>query len=113
MPFRAVIWEGIPVAHILCAVVGVDRQLVLCTLLPQMHHLAQVALQFLSSTKHSNPVSKNQGISVPAASDSCSHTHMPDKRMAHGRVSGLWWRGCFRLTHSEELSRALSALRAG
>ena len=62
MPFRAVIWEGVPVAHILGAIVGVDRQLVLCTLLPQMHHLAQIALQLLSSTKHSNTVNKGQGV---------------------------------------------------
>lgn len=80
MPLRAVIWEGISVAHILRAIVGVDRKLVLCTLLPQMHHLAQVALQLLSSAKHSNPLNKSQGVTVSAASNTCNHTHMPGCR---------------------------------
>ena len=95
MSFRAVIREGIPVAHILGAIVGVDRKLILCTLLPQMHHLAQVALQLLSSTKHSASVNKSLGNSVSAASNSCDDTHMPGGRRSLGKVSKVWYRGTF------------------
>ena len=47
MILRSVVWEGVSVAHILSAAARVDGKLVLCGLVPQMHHVPQVCLQLL------------------------------------------------------------------
>ncbi len=47
-----IIREGVAVAHVLSAIAGVDGQLVLCRLVPQMHHVPQVCLQLLQQKKH-------------------------------------------------------------
>ena len=51
---RPVVWEGVAMAHILRAVAGVDRQLVLRSLVPQVHCVPQVRLQLLQAQKPLN-----------------------------------------------------------
>ena len=52
--FRAIVWEGISMAHILGSIGRIVAQLNLCFWLCQLHHLGQIILQVLQMPSQIN-----------------------------------------------------------